>query len=329
MLRKQLLFRLGAPVFMIVIGAIAAIVLLQGVLRDLHTASADASSVASAIDVFAESVTDRAASLGVSGADLSGSTEEIQTAFGALTIHECIDSDVAARLQLERVGAMIDQPGPGLESEIAGLRRVTSAHAAENQVVITGRLRRLIIGITVVWLVILNITLLTMLRTGAMILRPVEALVEGSRELAKERFGHRVDLSSGGEFGQLAEAYNLLAEQLELNDQRRMETLRQLGVSLNHELNNVISTIELQLGYLDRRTAGDRAMAERLTQIHDNLRRMASTVASLKDFKRIVVTEYVRGTSMLDLPRCTETVGQEADESKDVEQGHGPVGAGR
>ncbi len=75
----------------------------------------------------------------------------------------------------------------------------------------------------------------------------------------------------------MARAFNSLAEQLQANEQRKLETLGQVALMLNHELNNAMSIIELQLRLLDR-SAGNEAHQKCLRQIHENLARMAQTV---------------------------------------------------
>lgn len=299
---------------LIVIGAIAAILLLQGVLGDLNTASAASASFAASIEGLEDAVAALDAVAPGPDGPRARLVEEVQAGIAAVTTHGLVLADPQARAEVERLSAIRLGDTAAMEIAIARLHRVASASAASEQLSITGRLRGLIVGITIMWLVILNITLLAMLRTGAMILKPVEALVEGSRQLARERFEHRVEGVGGEEFGALADAYNALAEQLGLNEQRRVEALRQLGVSLNHELNNLIATIELQLGRLDRATGHDSAVADRLAPIRANLVKMAAIVSSLKDFRQIVVTEYVGGTTMLDLQRSTQAPGAASPE---------------
>jgi len=74
-------------------------------------------------------------------------------------------------------------------------------------------------------------------------------------------------------------------------------------VSLNHEFNNVIAIIELRLKLLDRR-AGDPSLRAQIEEIHQHLRRIAETIASLQAVRRVAVTSYMPGQLMLDLPRC-------------------------
>jgi signal transduction histidine kinase len=131
----------------------------------------------------------------------------------------------------------------------------------------------------------------------------VERLVEASRRLGREEFDYRVRLRATDEFGELAAAYNRLAEQLQANEQRKLETLSQTAVMLNHELNNAGAIIKLQLQLLERQNVGNPAFARALVQIHESLARMTVTLERLKHVRRIVLTDYTADTKMLDLER--------------------------
>jgi len=134
-----------------------------------------------------------------------------------------------------------------------------------------------------------------------MVLRPVDKLVEVSRQLTSEHFEKRAELKDPDEFHELAEAYNQLAERIQSSEQRRMEMLGQVALTLNHELNNAIAIIELQLQLLGRQTDGGDRFEACLRNIKENLHRMAETVESLKHIRRIVLTDYIAGVKMLDL----------------------------
>jgi signal transduction histidine kinase len=132
--------------------------------------------------------------------------------------------------------------------------------------------------------------------------------VDASRHLARGRFDHRVEVRQGDEFDELAEAFNHLAEQLQRDEQRRLEMLQQVAATLNHELNNAMAIIELQLRLMQKQAGRNETFDRCLHQIHEGLRRMSSTVEALKRVRRIVLTDYSSsGARMLDLERSTET----------------------
>jgi nitrogen fixation/metabolism regulation signal transduction histidine kinase len=163
------------------------------------------------------------------------------------------------------------------------------------------RFRWIVLGLGVVFLVLINLSVVLLLHAAAQVLRPVDKLVDATRELAREHYDHRVQLGANDEFDRLAEAYNSLAAHLQQNEKQRMNVLAQVGLTLNHELNNAMATIELQLGMLGRGASGDLQAERRLRTIHESLNRMKETVQSLRSVRRIVLTEYSPGMQMLDL----------------------------
>ena len=170
-----------------------------------------------------------------------------------------------------------------------------------------GKLRMVAIGLGLVFVVVLNASIIVLGRMTSMILKPVDKLVDASRCLAREDFSHRVQLDRRDEFGELARAYNSLAEQLQCNEERKIETLHQVARTLNHELNNAIAIIQLQLIMFERGGKnGNQLQAERLREIHAALARMSRIVIDLTRVRRIILTDYISGVKMLDLERSVE-----------------------
>jgi len=124
--------------------------------------------------------------------------------------------------------------------------------------------------------------------------------------LEREKFDHRIQLDRADEFGELARSYNTLAERLQNNERRKIEALQQMSCTLNHELNNALAIIDLQLRVVEKSTSEDSSSARALREIHETLARMGCTVSRLKQVRRIVLTEYVSGVQMLDLERSVE-----------------------
>ncbi len=312
MLRHKLLMRIGLLVLGFVGGAIISIALLETLLRDAERVADDSVQRASSLDslhaVNAQLVATLPHDTDPAAATARESFDRAMTDLGKLDWESSPVAGAYAALQ-EAVDAAPDRHASTFQAEISllidDLQTTARDHTEDARMHLSHRLRLLIIGLILGALVMANLSVIVLLRTGGMILRPINALVEGSRLLAKEAFDHRVEVKGPKEFSELAHAYNELASRLQSNEQRKMEVLQQLGVTLNHELNNVMEIIELQLGLLDRRTGYDRKLGVHLKQIRSNLERMTNTVASLKDVRRIVVTQYPGGRTMLDLPRCT------------------------
>ncbi len=190
-----------------------------------------------------------------------------------------------------------------LRESVSRISHVAREHARQEQLEVSSYFRRLVLGTAIGCMLVVNISIIVLLRAAGMVLKPVDQLVETSRELGREHFEHRAHVDGSGEFFELAEAYNSLAERVQKQEQQRMETLEQVALTLNHELNNAMETINLQLQILGRQVGGDEHLATCLREIRKSLRRMARTVESLKNIRRIVLTEYTAGVKMLDLQR--------------------------
>jgi methyl-accepting chemotaxis protein len=328
MLRRNLLIRIGLLIAAFVGGAVVAIWLLQDALEDIDRTNRDASVLIGGIQIVGGTVTGiqaakhgRGAVVGGPSIDTPQAIRRLSEAMNAIGAHEAVRAPGAGRIAYEHLQrllpeflaihtdpARIDAPealdaSVGVQAAVQHLGDALRAYVATEQTNLGRYFRALVLGLTLAALVMVNIAILVLLRTAQVVLRPVAALVEGSRELAAEHFEHRVRVDRKDEFGELAHAYNYLAAQLQANEERRTETLRQLAVTLNHDLNNAMAVIELQLGLLDRQTGGNPLLARHLNQIRSNLAQMSGTVASLRNIRRVVLTDYTPGQKMLDLPR--------------------------
>jgi HAMP domain-containing protein len=239
-LQRKLIFNLGPLVVALVITAVTAMLMLQGVLRRLDKVNAQ--------------------------------TEEVLTA--------------AVQSNTQTPGALAQH---------------VLEHSHNEQRDVMRRFRWIVVGLGLTFVLLINLAIVMLVRMAWLILRPVNKLVAATRELSNERFNHRVTLEENDEFDELAAAYNTLAEHLQEHDKRRIEVLSQVALALNHELNNAMAAIELQLGLLGRRAGEDPKTERRLRTIHDGLTRMKEAVQSLKSVRRIVLTEYGQGLKMLDL----------------------------
>lgn len=192
-------------------------------------------------------------------------------------------------------------------------------HVRLEQEHLANRFRWLVFGIAIGCLLVINISIVVLLRAAGMVLRPVDKLVEVSRQLTGEHLDKRAEPNEADEFHELADAYSQLAERIHSSEQRRMEMLGQVALTLNHELNNSMAIIELQLQVLGRQTDGGDRFETCLRNIKENLHRMADTVESLKHIRRIVLTDYIAGVKMLDLQKSVQV------EASDEQAGPAPT----
>lgn len=201
--------------------------------------------------------------------------------------------------------AMALRIAAGVRAKVLQVIHFAQDRLKDDQDKVTRAFRWMVVGIALGFLVVLNASMLLMMRAASMVLRPVERLIEAHRELGAEHFEHRVEVDRRDEFGELTEAFNRLASQLQENEQRKMQFLGQVALTLNHELNNAVSIIDLQLSLL-RRQKGSAEFEGRLTEIQKGLQRMTRVVQGLMHVRRIVLTDYVAGVKMLDLERSMQ-----------------------
>ncbi|MHC4427008.1 MAG: HAMP domain-containing protein [Planctomycetota bacterium] len=333
MLRRKLLLVLGSLILVLVLAAVFAIGLLHNVLEDLVSATtaaltgtaqcaelegamraieADLSELrrqgGGALDDIAEDL----AFLRLHADNMEAGTVSLAAGATLQPIREHLE---ALAHQVEQFGSSDDPAGraehleraidsaAALGAQVSELTGLVRSHGVGEQERLIRKFRVAGLLLGVVFLVLLNVSIIAVLRAATMVLRPVDELVEASRRLAREQFGHRIEKVRNDEFGELARAYNSLAEQLASNEQRKLETLHQVARTLNHELNNAISAIDLQLELLGRRSSGDRSLVEPLQRIQQTLGRMSHTIDSLQRVRKIVLTDYLAGIKMLDLER--------------------------
>lgn len=343
-LQRKLFLVLGPLVALLLVTAVAAIVLLQGVLSDMSRVNRDVARTGNTISIIAARITalhaddtlgevwtpealdrlrDEARGLAPMLATLDG--------LSPLSEGEAGGVDRLAS-QRSRLGAMVASLNALLETPPTTDRMGATLHAAHllatadelahamltlasgihddliaAQERLVTRFRWIVVGLTLAFLVLVNVSVVVLLRTARLILSPVRDLVDASRRLAREEFSCRVRLQGRDEFDELANAFNDLAAQLQESDRRRMETLRQVARAVNHELNNALSILELQLEMIERRPESGIPTSQ-LHQIHETLERMTGTVRALGNVRRIVLTDYLPGTPMLDLERSSGTL---------------------
>ncbi|MFG0286316.1 MAG: HAMP domain-containing protein [Phycisphaerales bacterium JB039] len=343
MLRRKLLSRIGLLIGAFVIGAVVAIVLLQNVVTEIDAVNHDAEDLAGGAQELSHAITSiESDRLGAPSADASaaGVTEaliQFQAALTRLGAHPAVSTGgpaAAAHRQIAETfpalhkAAMDDRPDDlralaiEMREHIWSFDRAAGDYLSEQRSALGFKFRALVLGLTLAAMLMVNVSVIVLLRALQMILRPVDELVAASRELAHERFDRRITIDRNDEFGELAQAYNLLGEHLGANEQRKMETLHQAAIALNHDLNNAISVIELQLKLVGHRSLGDSVLNERLQRIHESLARVAAVVRALTHIRRIVLTEYMPGQLMLDLQRSTEEDSAESGPSQVRAEAH-------
>lgn len=338
MLRRKLLMVFGSLVFLLVALAATAIWVLQGALADLHHINTQAVAVADDVNRLNDGLITievdlyqiqlgRQRHLDDLIDDVEAARELIARIGKHYVVHlpeseQIFQSVVEGYPAFERtISSLATAQDENLARKYTvealaeamalrqGVRQIDSnvrEHTRMEQVDLASRFRWLVFGIAIGCLLVINISIVVLMRAAGMVLRPVDKLVEASRQLTSEHFGHRAELDQADEFHELAEAYNQLAQRIQDSEQRRVEMLGQVALTLNHELNNAMAVIELQLQVLGRQADGSDRFETCLRNIKENLHRMAETVESLKHIRRIVLTDYIAGVKMLDLQKSVQ-----------------------
>jgi methyl-accepting chemotaxis protein len=335
-LRKRLLLLFGCLVTLFLVLGVGVVMLLQGVVGQLHAVSTDGMSGVSVVSAMqlsvgnfrreveradeldqpvpisrwkflAETVTEDAAALGAIG-DIGPEAEAERNGLSTLVeellvLEPALVGDDSATSKPARQGA-ITAAIKQLDTVRTRLDALQVALRGHNQAKLdaaVGGLQTLALWLGIGFVLVINVSVVFLSGIAGMILKPIDRLVDASRRLAREEFDHRVELSGRDEFSELARAYNSLAEQLQANEQRKIETLLQVARTLNHELNNAIAIIQFQLALVARGTGAGALETGRLREIQQALSRMAATVSALTRVRRIVLTDYLSGVKMLDL----------------------------
>ncbi|MBL8747082.1 MAG: HAMP domain-containing protein [Phycisphaerae bacterium] len=322
MLHRKLLIRIGLLVACFVAGAAVAVYLLQSAIPQIDQIHRDDVTLIDGMHTVSECFSQlEDARNGIAAASATGCEARLETALDEIGKHPAvwIADSPQARTYARLRACMHDFLHPesltpdevqanraDVRSAVRDLTRELRAYTSDEQAWFSRYFRGLVLGLTLAALLMMNVAVFVLVRTAQMVLKPVGELVQGSRELAAEHFDHRVRVTQQDEFGELAHAYNRLAEQLQSNEERKAEAIRQLAVTLNHDLNNAMATMEMQLSLLDRQSGNHSSLAKYIREIQSSLARMANTVASLKHVRRVVLADYLDGQKMVDLEQSVK-----------------------
>lgn len=149
---------------------------------------------------------------------------------------------------------------------------------------------------------------------------PIGLLRQGTREIAQGKFGHRIDLSSPDELGELAEAFNEMAERLQHLDDMKADFMAIVSHELKTPLTSMKEAVELlregaagplnpkQSHLLDINAQGIQKLANLVDEIL-NLTRMEAGMLDLirtwTDFGRLVEERVVSFRLLAEKKRVT------------------------
>ncbi|MFC1649937.1 histidine kinase dimerization/phospho-acceptor domain-containing protein [Candidatus Latescibacterota bacterium] len=106
----------------------------------------------------------------------------------------------------------------------------------------------------------------------------------------------------------------IVKQQKQIVEMEKYQTLMQVAASINHEINNPLTTIigNIEL-LLMKYTDMDKQMEKKLKVILNESRRIEEIIKKLRDVKKIVVQDYIKksGEKMIDVERSSEKNGEE------------------
>ena len=231
-----------------------------------------------------------------------GTINEIRTEleeFKRLTSAAITISDaVEARRRLDELLAVSDRT----HELISQLNEYTSRHADEEFGKSHQQTRlflALVLG-ALAGLFVLSTGLVVNVVRG--IAEPVNRLMSATQRFAERDFAYRADESLLGEFGDLAVSLNRMAGELSRAEELRLEAVRALVVTVDHEVRNALAAIigvaeVLRKDAALNRDAADGAIAEIIRQVQH----IQQVLSELERLQKIDTAEYARGIRMLKL----------------------------
>ncbi|MEO0075207.1 MAG: cache domain-containing protein [candidate division WOR-3 bacterium] len=138
---------------------------------------------------------------------------------------------------------------------------------------------------------------------GRTILKPLDKMVQVSRQIANGNFDVKVDVTTSDEVGELANAFNMMIKSLKERESElkeytqqqimrseRLATLGQLSAGVAHEINNpltgVLTYIRLIKKRLEKRSDADGDFRRYLDKVENETERVSTIVKNLLDFAR-------------------------------------------
>jgi two-component system NtrC family sensor kinase len=124
-----------------------------------------------------------------------------------------------------------------------------------------------------------------------LVVRPVAALVEGTRRVAEGDLGYTIVVSGRHELGNLAKAFNAMSHSLgetqrQLAQADKLASVGRLAAGIAHEINNPLTGVLSYASLLRKRMGGDPEAAEDLDVIVRETVRCRGIIRELLDFAR-------------------------------------------
>jgi len=127
--------------------------------------------------------------------------------------------------------------------------------------------------------------------TGRLILRPISALIAGTRRVARGDLSTAIPVQGGAELADLAGAFNdmtvrLSEAQRQLTQSDKLASVGRLAAGVAHEINNPLTGVLTYASFLEKRAGNDPEVRADLQVIVRETKRCREIVRGLLDFAR-------------------------------------------
>ncbi len=268
---------------------------LRDPLEELAEGQESAAGLAAAVTSYGEQLNGRVTLYDSGGRALVDSSGSLPKAISgqpeiAAALGRRITHDVRAN---EQGAQMVYAAAPILEDNrvLAVVQISTPSNTA--QALIVGRWLTLAGGVLALTL----LALAASLWLAASFTRPLSQLRRSALTLASGDFSHRLEMPRGDEFGDLAQAFNYMADQVEA----MIDEQRAFASNASHELRTPLTTIRLRSEALREGTLDEATAAQYVAEIDDEVIRLGHLVNELILLSRLDAGRAELGTDMVDI----------------------------
>lgn len=150
------------------------------------------------------------------------------------------------------------------------------------------------------------LSLLAALLLSRSIIRPLYALRDSAVQLSEGDFTHRVDYNQKDEIGEVAQAFNNMAHQVE----SMLEEQRAFASNTSHELRTPLTTIRLRTEALRYDGLDNATATQYVAEIDDEINRLTALIEDLTLLSRLDAGRAELGDTEIDFARLGISLGQ-------------------
>ncbi|MCL2411979.1 MAG: HAMP domain-containing histidine kinase, partial [Treponema sp.] len=140
------------------------------------------------------------------------------------------------------------------------------------------------------------------------IIKPLDILDDGVRQIQKDNFAYRIEYKNNDEFFPVCNAFNHMAAQLEVSTKQRLKdeaNRRELLAGISHDLRTPLTTISGYLDGLESGVASTPEMREKyFTTIKNNTVNMKHIIEQLFLFSKLDMDEFAFSPHRFDIMRA-------------------------